>query len=59
MNDLKQNNVSLKVNGREIPLNAFVKKVVTNVVEGLVDSLDKIPDERTRIEIIIENLHAA
>jgi hypothetical protein len=54
MTDLKPKNVSVKVNNREIPLNAFVKKVVSNVVEGLVDSLDKIPDERTRIEIIIE-----
>ena len=46
--------VSLKINGQEIPLNAFVKEVVANVVKGMVDSLDKIPEERKKIEIIIE-----
>jgi hypothetical protein len=54
MTDLKLKKVSLKVNSREIPLNAFVKNVISKVVEGMVDSLDKIPEERTRIEIIIE-----
>lgn len=47
-------NVSLKINGQDIPLNAFVKEVVANVVNGVVDSLDKIPGEREKIEIIIE-----
>jgi hypothetical protein len=47
-------NVSLKINGQEIPLNAFVKEVVANVVKGIVDSLDKIPENRNKIEIIIE-----
>ncbi|MDQ1350623.1 MAG: hypothetical protein QG657_925 [Acidobacteriota bacterium] len=55
MNDLKPKNVSLKVNNREIPLNAFVKNIVSKVVEGLVDSLDKIPVDKTKIEIIIES----
>ena len=38
--------VSLKVNGQEIPLNDFVERVWLNVVEGLVNALDKIPPER-------------
>ncbi len=46
--------VSLKINGQNIPLNAFVKRVVANVVKGMVDSLDKIPGEKEKIEIIIE-----
>lgn len=46
--------VSLKINGKDIPLNPFVKEVVANVVKGMVDSLDKIPGEREKIEIIIE-----
>lgn len=54
MNEQRKEKISLKVNDREIPLNAFVKKVVTNVVEGLVDSLDKIPVDKNKIEIVIE-----
>ncbi len=46
--------VSLKINGQKIPLNAFVKKVFANVVKGVVDSLDKIPENKEKIEIIIE-----
>ncbi len=54
MNKKRVEKISLKVNNREIPLNAFVKKVVSNVVEGLVDSLDKIPEDKNKIEVIIE-----
>jgi hypothetical protein len=46
--------VNLKVNGQEIPLNPFVTTVVFNVVKGLVDSLDKIPDNPGTIELRIE-----
>jgi hypothetical protein len=46
--------VSLKVNDREIPLNPFVKDVFANVIKGLVNSLDKIPESRNKIEIAIE-----
>lgn len=44
----------LKVDGKEIPLNAFVTEVFSNVINGLVDSLDKIPDDKKVIEIRIE-----
>lgn len=47
-------NIILKVNGVEIPLNPFVTKVFENVAGGLVDSLDKIPEDKKKIEIIIE-----
>ena len=46
--------ISLKVNGRDIPLNPFVENVFSKVIYGLVDSLDKIPEEKNKIEIIIE-----
>jgi hypothetical protein len=46
--------VSLKVNDREIPLNTFVTEVFYNVINGLVDSLDKIPEEKNKIELVIE-----
>jgi hypothetical protein len=42
------------VNDTDVPLNPFVKNVFENVVGGLVDSLDKIPDDKKKIEIIIE-----
>ncbi len=47
-------NICLKVNGQDIMLNAFVKSMITNVVEGMVDSLDKIPEKRNKIELIID-----
>jgi hypothetical protein len=50
----KINRVRLKVNGRDIPLNPFVTVLFSNVIEGLVDSLDKVPDPRNKIEILIE-----
>ncbi len=46
--------VSLKVNGLEIPLNPFVRTMVANVVDGLVESLDKIPPKKQKIELVIE-----
>ena len=46
--------VTLIINGQEIPLNPFVKNVFTNVINGLVDSLDKVPEDKKKIEITIE-----
>ena len=48
------NKITLKVNEKEIPLNEFVQRVFLNTVGGLVDSLDKIPDEKHKIEVLIE-----
>jgi len=47
-------NVTLKINSNDIPLNPFVKDVFDNVIRGLVDTLDKIPEKITRIELKIE-----
>jgi hypothetical protein len=46
--------ITLKVNDRDIPLNPFVTDVFFNVINGLVDSLDKIPEEKNKIELIIQ-----
>jgi hypothetical protein len=46
--------ITLKVNDREIPLNPFVTDVFLNVINGLVDSLHKVPEEKSKIELIIE-----
>lgn len=46
--------ILLKVDSKEIPMNSFVKQVFINVIDGLVDSLDKIPEDKKRIEILIE-----
>jgi hypothetical protein len=42
------------INDRDIPLNPFVTGLFSNVIEGLVDSLDKVPEPRDKIEILIE-----
>jgi hypothetical protein len=46
--------ITLKVNDREIPLNPFVTDLFFNVINGLVDSLNKIPEEKDKIELIIK-----
>lgn len=46
--------VILKVNGAEIPMNAFVSSVFENVISGLVNALDKIPEDITNIEVTLE-----
>ena len=45
--------ITLKVNNQEIPLNPFVTSVFLNVINGLVDSLNKVPEEKNKIELII------
>ncbi len=50
----KQKNVFLKVNGQTIPLNPFVTDVFYNVIYGLVETLDKTPETKDKIEITIE-----
>jgi len=47
-------NIELNINGKDIPMNPFVKKTFVKVVEGLVDSLDKLPDDIKQIKINID-----
>lgn len=51
---MAEKTIVLKVNDNEVSLNPFVKRVLTNVIDGLVDSLDKIPANKDKIEILIE-----
>ena len=48
-------NVKLKVNEKGVPLNPFVQRTFSKVIEGLVSSLDKLPDKIDKIEITINN----
>lgn len=36
--------IEIKVDGRNIPLNRFVQKIVSKVVVGMVDSLRDVDD---------------
>ena len=45
--------ISLKVDGKDIPLNRYVKNVFEKVVGALIDTLDKLPVEKDKIEITI------
>lgn len=47
--------IVLKVDEHEIPMNPFVQELFINVINGLVDSLDKIPVGKEKIEILVEN----
>lgn len=46
--------IELKVNGRIIALNPFVRRIISNVVLGAVQSLDKIPEPRKKIVITLQ-----
>ncbi len=54
MSEKKERSIVLKVNDRVIPLNPFVDTVFINVIDGLIQSLDKIPDDKSEIEILIK-----
>ena len=43
----------LKIDGKEIPLNEFVEKIIQGVVVGGVTSLRGVKDDWKRIEIEI------
>jgi len=45
--------INLKVNGKDIALNPFVSRIFCGVCEGLVDSLDRLPEDRDRVEIVL------
>ncbi len=46
--------IELKVNGRVIALNPFVKKIFINLVLGAIQALDKIPQPMETIEITLQ-----
>lgn len=48
-------NIKLSINSKDVPMNPFVKKAFSKVIEGLVSSLDKLPDDIKKIEITISS----
>jgi hypothetical protein len=51
---VKKLGLKLKVDGKEIPLNEFVEKIVSGTVTGAVNSLRGIKEDWKKIEIEIE-----
>ncbi len=49
----KQTGVALVCNGREIPLNAFVRRFIEETVAGMVRALEGVPKEPKRIDLRI------
>lgn len=46
--------IVLKINDVVVPMNHFVESVFINVIDGLVETLDKIPEIKNKIEVLIE-----
>jgi hypothetical protein len=46
--------IELKVNNQIIALNPFVRKFLSNILLGAVQSLDKIPQPPEQIEITMQ-----
>jgi len=49
-----KSSIKLKVNDKIIALNPFVTKILSNVVLGAVQALDKIPQPWEKIEITLQ-----
>ncbi|MHA2273785.1 MAG: hypothetical protein ACXACI_18200 [Candidatus Hodarchaeales archaeon] len=45
------NHVEITVNGSSVAINAFVRRIFSNTVVGLISSLDGLPSEIETIEI--------
>ena len=45
--------INLRVDGRIIPLNEFVKKFTGNMIEGMLKSLKDTEEEWNQVEITI------
>jgi hypothetical protein len=51
---VKKLSLKLKVDGKEIPLNEFVEKIISGTVTGAVTSLRGIKEDWKKIQIEIE-----
>jgi hypothetical protein len=49
-----ENKITLTVNDQVIALNPFVRKIISNVLLGAVQALDKIPQPMQKIEIALQ-----
>ncbi|MGQ9619103.1 MAG: hypothetical protein ACUVUG_09115 [Candidatus Aminicenantia bacterium] len=50
---MEERKVTLKINGKEIPLNSFVKEFISSTIIGMVSSLKWKKEEIQEIEIAI------
>ncbi len=48
-----ESEVTVKINGKDVPLNAYVHSVFTNVLKGLADTLKDVGEPKT-IEVKVE-----
>lgn len=48
--------VTLKVNGKDVPIKDFVQDIIGGAVEGMIKTLRMIPESIDRIEMIVEPL---
>jgi hypothetical protein len=53
MSEKKERQISVKIGDRLISMNPFVETIFINVIDGLIHSLDKIPEDKSHLEIII------
>jgi len=50
---MKEASIVLKVDGKSVPLNPFVRKIMANTIEGMVRSLDNIAKNPREIRVTI------
>ena len=46
--------VTLKVNGKDVPIKDFVQDIIGGAIEGMIKTLRMIPESIDRIEMIVE-----
>ncbi len=50
---MKKEVIELFINNKKIEMNPYVKRVFLNIINALVKSLDKLPNDKSKIEIFI------
>jgi hypothetical protein len=50
---MKEASIVLNVDDKDIPLNPFVRKIMTNTIEGMVRSLDNVAKNPREIRVTI------
>ncbi len=46
--------ITLKVNGKDIPLNEIMSNMLTNILTAFVNTLKKIPEDMNQIQVHID-----
>ncbi|MGA2586377.1 MAG: hypothetical protein ABSF88_05075 [Candidatus Aminicenantales bacterium] len=50
---MKEASIVLSVDDKDVPLNPFVRKIMTNTIEGMVRSLDNVAKNPREIRVTI------